>query len=389
MGFFKRLLGLEPAPGEWALSLLGLGSMPGTGPAAADWAAVEISNLPAPPSGFTWHPFKEAQITVLRPEGWHVHQVMDDRIRAGWQPQTALAFTGSVSKECIQTEGRFTTGLTLNVFRGTKEGLRQHNPDSHPDLPVVLPLASMLPNLPSDPRFQVLYLDPCVQRTAGSRLIRVQFRQLAPAIPNISWHGPLIIQRFIIEFDQGPDVYLLTFESPESTWDESWKIGKQMLTNLVFSSSPSMGLIFSIDPPLGPDDLLRAKLLEVGRSLGWSLAHEDRAEGLFVWRIEFEVPRKREPPSRHWGTFTWCMKRVGNELKLYDPIDSAPISSERSMDFVASISAAARQLQEDFKRRWLALVGPVTFQPASGEMVDLCVKAAFQVLNPQVAAPKT
>jgi hypothetical protein len=220
-------------------------------------------------------------------------------------------------------------------------------------------------------------------------LIRVQFRQLAPAIPNISWHGPLIIQRFIIEFDQGPDVYLLTFESPESTWDESWKIGKQMLTNLVFSSSPSMGLIFSIDPPLGPDDLLRAKLLEVGRSLGWSLAHEDRAEGLFVWRIEFEVPRKREPPSRHWGTFTWCMKRVGNELKLYDPIDSAPISSERSMDFVASISAAARQLQEDFKRRWLALVGPVTFQPASGEMVDLCVKAAFQVLNPQVAAPKT
>src|SRR5579864_4902651 len=121
MGFFKRLFGLGPNPVEWAASLVGPGSM-SAGPTATEWVPVETSKLPPPPGGFTWHTFKEAQITVLRPVGWHVHQVMNDQF-----------FTGCVSKESIQTEGIFNTGLTLNVFRGTKDGLRQHNPDSHPD----------------------------------------------------------------------------------------------------------------------------------------------------------------------------------------------------------------------------------------------------------------
>jgi hypothetical protein len=380
MGFFKRLLGLgsKPTTGpEWAVCLFGLGSMPATVPTAADWAAVEMSKLPPPPRGFTWHPFKEAPITVLRPEGWHVHQVMDNTV-----------FTGCVSKESIQTEGRFITGLTVNVFRGTKDGLRQAVPNSHPDTAVAGMLGGILPSLPSDPRFQVIYLDPCVQRTRASRLIRVRYRQLAPAMPNIPWHGPLAVQRFIIEFDQSPDVYLLTFESLESTWDESWKIGKQILTNPVFSQSPSKGLMFSIDPPLGPDDLLRAKALEAGRSLGWSLAHEDRAGGLLIWRLELEVPRKRQPALRHAGTFAWCTKRAGNEIKLYDPIDSAPLSERPTVDFLEAISIAARGLQEEFKRRWLALVGPVTFQPATPEMVELCVKAAAKVAQAQGALAK-
>jgi hypothetical protein len=369
MGFFKRLFGHRPNPVEWAESLLGPRSIL-AGPTAAEWAHVEIGNLPSPPDGFTWHTFKEAQATVLRPEVWHVHQVMNDQ-----------SFTGCLSKECIQTEGMFSTGLTLNVFRGTKDGLREHDPDSHPDTAVMLPLTSTLPNLTSDPRFQVFYLDPCVQRTSASRLVRVHFR-----LPGSK--GPLILYKFTIEFDQSPDVYLLTFESPEDTWDESWKIGKQILTKLVFSPSPSVGLIVSIDPPLGPDDLLQAKALEVGRSLGWSLAQEDRAAGLFIWRIELEVSIGRLPPSRHAGTYTWCMKRVGNELRLYDPIDLAPLSAG-SVDFMASIGVAARQTQEDFKRRWLALVGPVTFQPASPEMVERCVTAAAQVAQAQGALPKT
>jgi hypothetical protein len=377
MGFFKRLFGgSKPVPGEWAASLVGLGPTPGARPAAADWASVEIRKLPPSPAGFTWHPFKEAHITVLRPEGWHVHQVMGDTV-----------ITSCVSKESIQTEGRFTTGLTLNVFRGVKDGLRQHNPDSHPDTAVVLPLAHMLPTLPHDPRFEVLYLDPCVQRTAGSRLVRVRYRQLAAAVPNIPFHGPLVVQKFIIEFDQSPDVYVFTFESPESTWDESWKIGKRLLTNVVFSPDPSTGIMFSIAPPLVSDDVLRAKALEVGRALGWSLAREDPDPPHLVWRIELEVPRKRQPPARHAATFSWCMKRVGNEIKLYDPFDVAPLT-DASSELMENLSIAGRQVQEIFKRQWLAAVGPVTLQPASPDMIERCVRAAVQVLSPQLAPPK-
>jgi hypothetical protein len=288
-------------------------------------------------------------------------------------------FTGCISKECVQDEGSFTTGLTLNVFRGTKANLQQALPNCHPDTAVVGALVGLLPEFVPDPRLQILNLEPCVQRTAGSRLIRVQYRKLGPMRPDMVYH-------FVIEFDQSPDMYLFTFASPESGWDDSWKIGKQILTNLVFSPSPSIGLIFSIEPLLGPDDLLQAKVLEVGRSLGWSLAHEDRDKGLFSWRIKVEVPRAGARRSSHAGTFTWCMKRAANEIKLQDSIDLVPLD-DVSVDLMEGISAAARELQEDFKRRWLALVGPVTLQPASPEMVDLSVRAAIAVI--QAALPKT
>ena len=379
MAFFKRLFGLgsKPTKGdEWTVGLFGLGSMPAAVPVAAEWAAVAMDKLPPPPEGFTWRPFKEAQMTVLQPEGWHVHEVIGSD-----------SFASCVSKECIETEGNFETGLELRVNRGIKETLRQALPNAHPDTVVAGALGGRLPNLPSDPRIEVLYLDPCVQRTTASRLIRAQYRQLAQLDTTIPLRGPLIAQMFVIEFDQSQDVYVLTFESPEKLWDESWKVGKQILTNLVFSPDPSTGLIFSIDPPLPPDDLLRAKVLETGRSLGWSLAHEDHARGLFVWRIEIEAPRRGQPPSRHAGTFTWCMKRLGNQIEVYDPIDLIPLTESSGL-FLEAISTAAGQMQKEFKRRWLARVGPVTLQPASPEMVELCVKAAVQVAQAQAAHPK-
>ena len=379
MAFFKRLFGLGSKPttgADWTVGLFGLGSMSAAMPAAAEWAAVAMDNLPPPPEGFTWHPFKEAQMTVLKPEGWYVHQVM-----------ASDSFAGCVSKECVKTEGNFETGLELRVSRGIKETLRQALPNAHRDTVVAGALGGRLPNLPFDPQIQVLYLDPCAQRTTASRLIRAHYRQLAQMGPTIPWRGPLIAQMFVIEFDQSQDVYVLTFESPEKMWDESWKLGKQILTNLVFSPAPATGLMFSIDPPMPPDDLLRAKLLETGRSLGWSLAHEDHARGLFVWAIEVEVPRRGQPPSWHAGTFTWCMKRVGNQIEVYDPIDLVPLG-ESSGKFLEAISTAARQMQKEFKRRWLALVGPVTLQPAGPAMVELCVKAAVQVAQAQAAHPK-
>jgi hypothetical protein len=317
---------------------LNLGSKSDPGSAAAGPTALEISSLPPPPLGFAWQPFTRARMTVLRPEGWYVHQVDSEN------------FTGCVSKECIQTQGSFATGLTLHVIRGVKERLRQHNPNYHPDAPVMGILDLMCPDLQSDPRFQVLYLDQGIQRTPGSRLFRFRIRQIVPARPDIPWHQPIIIQKVIVEFGQSPDVYLFTFECPEDRWDESWKLGKQVLTRLVFSANPSTSLIFSIDPPLPTDDVLREKALEVGRDLGWSLAHESRREGLFIWRINLVVSRDGGLGSIHAGTFTWNIQREGNEIRLHDPINLFA-SNGIAEDFLEHFGAAARVLQEDFKRR--------------------------------------
>ena len=357
MGFFTRLFGRS--------------STPATPPAATGSVAVEI---PPPPAGFTWHPFPRARMTVLRPEGWYVHHVDNEN------------FVGCVSKECIQTQGSFTTGLTLNVFPRVKERLKKHDPNYHPDALILGFLELKYPNVFSDPRLQVLYVDQGVQRTPGSRLFRFRYRQVSPGRSDIPWHGAIICQKFIIEFDQSGDLYHFTFECPESAWDDDWKIGKQMLTNLVFSATPSTAAMFSIDPPLGSDEFLQAKVLEVGQALGWTLAHEDRTQGHFIWRIDLAVAHKGRSPSTHAGTFTWCMKRDGNEIMLYDPIDMFPLSGV-SPEFLEEINAAARELQEDFKRRWLALVGPVTLQPGSPEMVELSVKAAIQVAEAQGFLP--
>lgn len=365
MGFFKRLLGL--------------GSKPGTGSEAAGSAGVEMNNLPPPAPGFTWHPFAQARMIVLRPEGWYVHQVDNEN------------FTGCVSKECIQTQGSFTTGLTLNAIRRVKERLKQHNPSYHPDLPVMGILELMYPNFLSDPRFQVLYMDQGVQRTADSRLFRFQYRQVGPGRPDIPWPGAIICQKLIIEFDQSGDVYHFTFECPESSWENCWQIGRQMMTNLVFSAGPSTPMLFSLDPPLPPDGSLQAKALEVGQALGWQLAFENRAEGLFIWYIELVVPPGDASGARYPGTFAWYMKRKGNEIWLDDPVNLCLAHGFGSEELLQEINTGTRVLQEEFKRRWLALVGPVTLRGASPQThsAELVTEAAIEVAKAHGFLPKT
>jgi hypothetical protein len=76
-------------------------------------------------------------------------------------------------------------------------------------------------------------------------------------------------------------------------------------------------------------------------------------------------------------------------MKLYDPVDLVPLHDAASADFLTRLGTAARGLQEEFKRTWLALVGPVTFQAASPAMVELCVKAAAEINKAQWTKPKT
>jgi hypothetical protein len=329
-------------------------------------------------------------MTVLRPDGWHVHQVGNE-----------TSITACISKESIQIEGSFKTGLTLNAIQGIKHGLRQHNPNYDPDTPVLGTLEMLYPgivfgtrqpthtgyNFLSDPRIEILHFDQGVQRTPGSRLFRFQYRQHGPMRPDMPWHGPIICQNFMVEFDESDDVYHFTFESPESSWQDGWRIGKQILTNLVFSANGSTSLIFSVDPALPADGVLQTKAIEAGLGMGWSLAYENRSEGLFIWRTELPAPAACFAPSPARDSqptirccFSWYMKRVGNELWVDDPLQFEPLhfASEEAME---QLNDVARNLQEDFKKRWLALVGPVTMQGAHpethstelqiGAMVDL------------------
>lgn len=347
MGFFKRFLGL--------------GSTRPTGAAAADSAA-----LPSPPAGFSWHTFQQARMTVLRPDEWYVHQAGNDQ-----------SFTGCISKECVQTEGSFKTGLTLLVFRGVKEGLRKRNPDYDQDVAVAGIFHSRHgETFFSDSCNRVLYCDQMLQRNAHSRLFRFQYRQALLGKP------PIIVQKFLIDFDQSSDVYEFIFESPESSWDQSWQKGKQILTNLVFCAGPSKNLVFSADPPLPPGDLLYAKTLEAGNAMGWSKAYENPAEGLFIWRVKVPAPVP-DAARTFGGCFAWYMKRVENEIWVHDPVQFAAVDG--SAEVMEQLTEEARGLQENFKRRWLALVGPVTLRGASPEIhkLELLMSTMADLLQPR------
>ena len=112
---------------------------------------------------------------------------------------------------------------------------------------------------------------------------------------------------------------------------------------------------------LPPDDVLQEKVLEVGRSLGWSQAHEDRTEGVFVWRVTLKPPGQLNAECK--GLFAWYLKRVGDKVALYDPVYfpyCEPDIKKWDRTQAAQLSLESSKLQEDFKRRWLALVGPIT-----------------------------
>lgn len=76
MGWFKRLFGLGSEPAPSSVAAKSVARHTGT------------ANLPSPPAGFTWQPFHEARMIVLRPDGWYVHQVGNE-----------ASFTGCVSKK--------------------------------------------------------------------------------------------------------------------------------------------------------------------------------------------------------------------------------------------------------------------------------------------------
>lgn len=64
--------------------------------------SVASMDLPTPPGGYTWEACPEINGALLRPDGWHFRKQINGDNRAYY-----------ISKEDIESEGEFTTGLTM------------------------------------------------------------------------------------------------------------------------------------------------------------------------------------------------------------------------------------------------------------------------------------
>jgi len=125
-----------------------------------------------------------------------------------------------------------------------------------------------------------------------------------------------------------------------------------LLLNACTAMSPTSGAKTSIPP----DSFLQEKVLEVGREMGFSLAYENRDEGLFFWSFKVKSQGSEQAGKECEVLFCWYIKRVGNSIALNDPVAFMPGCQLEPKQ----LRAEARHLQEDFKHRWIGLVGPVT-----------------------------
>jgi hypothetical protein len=101
-------------------------------------------------------------------------------------------------------------------------------------------------------------------------------------------------------------------------------------------------------------EMLFDKVVEVGRALGFHEAYEDRAEGLFIWRIAATDPGSGEQCI---GFFEWYLKPAEDGVALQDSV-VLPVCHGAPW-----VQSEQQRLRDEFKRRWLAAVGPVAIAP--------------------------
>jgi hypothetical protein len=151
------------------------------------------------PTGYEWYVFEAGKSSCLRPLDWFAKtEVKGD---------TAALF---LSKEDIDKEGEFKTGLTLNVMRGI-----QRKTGKLPTLYAEDYLHALLEKHPDATR---------VENPAQSGMLGIGAAYLdkkaSPAV---------VIYTFLLSDDESDILRIFILESPQEDWAQVWKTRQQML----------------------------------------------------------------------------------------------------------------------------------------------------------------
>jgi hypothetical protein len=151
------------------------------------------------PSGFAWYVFEAGDSACLRPLEWFVKtEVKGD---------TAALF---VSKQDIDKEGKFDTGLTLNVLRGIQKKTGR---------------------APS--QYARTYLDELLAKHEDAKRFENPPQDGMPGIGaayvDSSASPPVVIYTFLLADDARDTLRLFILEAPQEDWAAVWARGQQML----------------------------------------------------------------------------------------------------------------------------------------------------------------
>ncbi len=165
------------------LLLLALAGLIPVARAATEAPNEALSEPPAAPPGFSWRVFDSIQATFLVPDGWFV--------KAETREGTRAVF---ITKESIEREGRFKTGLTVNVMRDAR-------PSAY--------AAAMMSRLQAR----------ASQAWAIRPVERGVFKGMAGRLRFTTPEGwSLIEEALMLGNDATGALYFLLFEAPEAEW---------------------------------------------------------------------------------------------------------------------------------------------------------------------------
>jgi len=157
--------------------------------------------LPKAPEGYKWERFLEVQSAFLCPTNWH-------RI----EKASASTHTYALSKEPVKTNGLFETGLTLQVVKGLQKK------------------TGVVPSLTASKMGEAVLrskdnkkLDMKDVSSGPFKAFFIRYRNAPPVTK------PIVIHQVYISNDKKDTLFIVTFEAPEKSWDEAWKIGEPMV----------------------------------------------------------------------------------------------------------------------------------------------------------------
>lgn len=157
--------------------------------------------FPTPPAGFVWQEIPELKAAFLKPDGWFYKRE---------EQGSTLAYF--ITKENIDKNGRFQTGLTVNVFHLKKDSAVERGKD-------------------------------LIQQLAATKHVKAwaqdagPFREFGCLAKDTDSSGTTVMHTLAVANPKTNTLYLFIFESPESDWDAAWKIGKQIVDMLALDDN--------------------------------------------------------------------------------------------------------------------------------------------------------
>jgi hypothetical protein len=155
-------------------------------------------DLPAPPPGFTWQEVPELKAAFLKPNGWFFKRE---------EQKGTLAYF--ITKENIEQNSVFQTGLSVNVFRLKKDSAVERGKNL---------IDSMATAHQAEKEKWAQKVGP--------------FEEFGCLLKVTDATGTTEMHALTVTNPKTNTLYLFIFESPDSEWDAAWKTGKQIMDTL-------------------------------------------------------------------------------------------------------------------------------------------------------------